>query len=229
MKTIKRIFLAAVLFFAFFQAEAQVTFKPGLRAGANFSHFTKGDYQGTTGTYYDGFEYVPYNSNDQVKFSSKTDFYVGFYGALHLTKYYTLQPEVTYSRQGSKVEWASYNPLPVGATQRHSDQIDISYLSIAIINKFTFTDKFNVHLGPTIDFIVDKNNLALDTTPYNSGYYVTDSDVDLSFVFGFGYNFTKNLGIEARVKKGVIPVLDFDDNHTNVVFSAGLTYTFDLK
>jgi len=29
--------------FAFSHATAQVSFKPGLRAGANFSHFTKGD------------------------------------------------------------------------------------------------------------------------------------------------------------------------------------------
>lgn len=36
-----------IMFFAFFgvmQTKAQVSFRPGLRGGANFSHFTKGDY-----------------------------------------------------------------------------------------------------------------------------------------------------------------------------------------
>ena len=65
---------------------------------------------------------------------------------------------------------------------------------------------------------IDKNN------------FNTDSEVDLAFILGAGYNFTKNFGLEARVKKGVIPVLDYSDgNHSNVVFSFGGTYTFDLK
>lgn len=194
----RRIFIIAMLAF-FGMIQAQVTFKPGLRGGVNFSHFTKGDNY----TYFNGVEYV----DDQKDFSSKTDFYLGFYGALHLTKYYTLQPEVDYTRQGS-----SYNDL-----SGYKTQLDVSYLSFAIANKFTFTDKFNVHLGPTIDFQVDDN-------------FNTDSEVDFAFFLGAGYNFTKNFGIEARVKKGIIPVLDYSNsNHTNVVFSFGATYTFDLK
>lgn len=178
---------------------AQVSFKPGLRAGLNLSHFTKSneDY------YYDSF-----STNQNRDFSSKTDFYVGFYGALHLTKYYTLQPEFDYSRQGSKFK-------DINNTKEIN--LDVSYLSIAIVNKFTFSDKFNVHIGPTIDFQVENN-------------FNTDSEVDLAFILGAGYNFTKNFGLEARVKKGVIPVLDYSDgNHSNVVFSFGGTYTFDLK
>lgn len=190
-----------VLALAFFGiANAQVTFKPGLRGGVNLSHFTKGD-----GVYY----YDDFSSDNNVDFSSKADFYLGFYGALHLSKYYTLQPEIDYSRQGSKVK---VNGV---AGDR---QLDVSYLSIGIANKFTFTDKFNVHVGPTVDFQVEDN-------------FNTESEVDFAFFLGAGYNFTKNFGIEARVKKGILPVLDdYNDNyHTNVVFSFGATYTFDLK
>jgi hypothetical protein len=60
----------------------------------------------------------------------------------------------------------------------------------------------------------------------------TEADVDMGFILGTGYNFTPNFGIEARVKKGIIPVFYSDDdntNHTNVVFSLGATYTFDVK
>lgn len=209
------------------QTHAQVTFKPGLRAGANFSHFTKGsDYDN-----YDNY----YNSNDnRIKFESKTDFYVGFYGALRLTKYYTLQPEINYSRQGSKFSTRNFNYDQYGnsiGSSTMSGQIDVSYLSISVINKFTFSEKFNVHVGPTIDFVVDRNGAFV--TPNNNSYYYYDSDptdVDLAFVAGVGFNFTKNIGIEARVKKGIIPVIDtYDDNHTNVNFSVGATYTFDIK
>lgn len=202
----KKVFI--ITFFALLgitQSQAQVSFKPGIRAGLNFSHFTQGS--GNNGYYYDSNgNYVPNTTTDN--YTPKTDFNVGFYGALHLTKYYTLQPEINYSNQGSYLE--------SGITKT---KIDVSYLSIGVINKFTFTDKFNFHVGPTIDFIVDK-----------ARYLGTESDVDLAFTAGFGYNFTPNFGIEGRIKKGIVPVIyNYGSDHTNVVFQLGITYTFDVK
>lgn len=224
----KKILIVAVFaLIGISNAEAQVTFKPGIRAGANFSHFTKGD----SDFYYEDFSYDPYYNNERrVEFESKTDFYVGFYGALKLTKYYTLQPEVTYSRQGSKFQYNDViynNEMEYGNSIRRSGQLDVSYLSIAVVNKFTFNEKFNIHIGPTLDFVVDKSTNFGNSY---SSYRDVDADVDLAFTAGIGYNFTKNIGLEARVKKGIIPVLDFSDSsHTNVVFSVGATYTFNLK
>jgi hypothetical protein len=208
----KKLFIVAVLcFFGLTQLNAQVSFKPGLRGGANFAHFTKGDFNNNY--YY--YDFDP--AANRTDYKTKTDFYIGLYGALHLTKYYTLQPEINYSRQGSNVEYYD------GSTRR-TTKVDLGYLSVGMINKFTFTDKFNFHLGPTIDFIVDKP-MAIARN--------VDSDVDLAFTAGFGYNFTKNFGIEGRVKKGIISAYYnsnySDGNHTNVVFSVGGTYTFDIK
>ncbi len=198
----KTIIVAVLCLFGFFQSTAQVTFKPGIRGGLNFAHFTKGDSYNSY--YYDNSgNYV--STTTRADYTAKTDFYLGFYGALHLTKYYTLQPEIDYSRQGTKI----------GSS---TDKVDVSYLSLAVVNKFTFTDKFNIQLGPTIDFIVDR-----------SSNFNPNSDVDLAFLLGAGYNFTKQFGLEARIKKGIVPVIDDNSNHTNVVMSLGATYTFDLK
>lgn len=185
-----------VILFAFFgilQTQAQVTFKPGLRGGINFSHFTEGNY----------YEYN--NTSNSDTFNTNTAFYLGFYGALKLSKYYTLQPEIDYSSQGSKYD-----------TTNGNFNLNADYLSFALLNKFTFSNQLNVHFGTTLDFIVSQN-------------FNTESDVDMAFVLGAGYNFTPNFGIEARVKKGIIPVFDSDVYHTNVVFSIGGTYTFDVK
>ncbi|PZX92036.1 PorT family protein [Flavobacterium aquariorum] len=186
------------MIFGALQAQAQVSFKPGFRGGANFSHFTKGN------NYYAD----PYDPNPgipNVHYESKTDFYIGFYGAIKLSKFYTLQPEIDYSGQGSKYRSATNNV-----------DLDVDYLSFEVLNKFTFADRLNVHFGPTLDFVTNKN-------------FDTDTNVDMAFVLGLGFNLTPNFGIEGRVKKGIIPVLDFDENHTNVVFSIGGTYTFDVK
>ena len=100
--------------------------------------------------------------------------------------------------------------------RNRSTNLEVSYLVVGIANKFTF-NKFNVHVGPTIDFLVDEN-------------FSTDADVDLAFFLGAGYDITPNFGIEARIKKGIIPVLDYSDgNHTNVVYSVGAFYKFDVK
>lgn len=191
--------VAIIALLGFTKMEAQVTFKPGLRGGLNLSHFSN-----RNDAYYND-----QNDSNNREFSSKTDFYLGFYGALKLTKYYTLQPEINYSRQGS--EFMLRN---TSSTQRN---LNVSYFGVAAINKFTFNEKFNVHIGPGLDFLIEED-------------FDTDAGADLTFVLGAGYNFTSNFGIEARVKKGIVPVLDYSDgNHTNVVFSLGATYTFDLK
>lgn len=222
----KGIIVALFALFGINQNQAQVTFRPGVRAGLNFAHFTKGDYinGGYTNLYYDPntMQYVSSTATNDYK--SKTDFYVGFYGALHLAKYYTLQPEIDYSNQGSTLNYIDKN-VP------KSTKLGVSYLSIAVINKFTF-NKFNVHLGPAVEFVVDEKNMN------------ADNDVDFTFQLGAGYDITKNFGLEARIKKGIVPAYygnnyngygyngygyNDSDNHTNVVFSVGATYTFDLK
>lgn len=174
----KKIIVLAVCILGFATASAQVTFEPGIRGGVNFSHFTEGD------DYYDYY----YNGNgnyvevsNRKTFSSKTDFYLGFFGALKLSKFYTLQPEVDYTRQGATYEFRDSND------RLREEKLDVSYLSIAVANKFTF-NKFNFHAGPTIDFVVEDN-------------FNTDNEVDFAFFLGAGYNFTDNFGIEARIKR----------------------------
>ncbi len=219
----KKILLVAIAFLAYTQVEAQVTFRPGIRAGVNFSHFTHDDteqlvYNPATGGYID----------QRTEFKSTTDFYAGIYGALKLTRFYTLQPEIDYSRQGAEVSYYDY-----ASKGKREYNIDVDYVSIAVINKFSY-EGFNVHLGPSIDIMVNKSNTSILEDDDDYFYYYNDNtivetDVDFALNFGLGYNFTKSLGIEARVKKGLLPVLDYDDNHTNVVFSAGLTYTINAK
>lgn len=196
----KALFLFAILFGFIFSSSAQSTFKPGFRGGLNVSHFSKGN-----DAYYDD----GYTNNRD--FSSKTDFYIGFFGDLNLTKFYSLQPEINYSRQGSK-----YNYYDETLMRNRSTDLEVSYLAFGVANKFKF-NKFNVHVGPTIEFVVHEN-------------FDTDASVDLAFFLGLGYDFTSSFGVEARIKKGIVPVLDFSDgNHTNVVFSVGAFYKFDVK
>jgi hypothetical protein len=198
----KKVVLVSLLFFAVLAVQAQVTFKPGVRLGANFSQITN------------------------TELGSRTDFYIGGFGALKLSKFYTLQPEITYSRQGGEGDVRVYDNNTGDYTNQNLD-VKLQYLSFCALSKFTFNDSFNVHLGPTFDIIT------------NSDRY-TYNDVDLGVTLGLGYTLPFGLGIEARVKKGLIEAVDtysynYDNSYyydgntgTNLVFSLGLSYSFEV-
>jgi hypothetical protein len=198
----KKTVLFAFFLLSVFSATAQVTLKPGIRAGANFSTLTN------TGL------------------DTKTDFYVGAFAALKLTRFYTMQPEITYSRQGAEgqLRYTDYN----GYADYQNVDIELQYISLALVNKFTLTDNFNVHLGPTFDIIANSPGSL-------------NADVDLGLTAGVGYTLPFGLTIEARVKKGIINTLDeyyydYDYNYndygwgntTNLVFSVGVSYSFSV-
>lgn len=198
----KKIFIAFLFFFGLTQINAQVTFKPGLRAGLNLSKITQSDA------------------------STRTDFYIAGFGELKLTKYYTLQPEISYSKQGGNDVLVEVYNNQTGNYDAFKQDISVDYISFAIVNKFTFNDKFNMHFGPTIDFQTGQNRF-------------TQSDVDLAFLLGLGFNVTKDLSLEARLKKGIIDIYETDyfssnsydvgDYNTNFLFQLGVSYTFDIK
>ena len=139
-----------------------------------------------------------------------------------------MQPEITYTRQGSN-NVKTY----IGYDENGDDiieyrDLEINYVSIAMINKFTFNG-FQVQVGPSIDFRTSDNLIY------------EKSDVDLAFVAGFGYKVPlTGLTIEARVKKGLVDVIDsdyydsnannsdylFGDYNTNVSFQLGVSYAF---
>jgi len=201
----KKLYFLALIFWAAFSS-AQVTFSLGVRGGANFSHFTKGkgvqDY-----LYYNEDTHSYEEVQASYQFSNRTDFYIGFFGNVRLTKFYALQPEFNYSRQGAKVESSGRNDR---------NEYKISYFGTQLINKFYFKN-FNILVGPTIDIAVEKD--------FDASY-----DFDLGITAGAGYDITKNFGVEARVKHGFLHTINnYQGKHANVVFQAGVYYTFNLK
>ena len=113
----KRILIAFLFFFGLTQVNAQVTFKPGLRAGLNLSKITQSDA------------------------STRTDFYIAGFGELKLTKYYTLQPEISYSKQGGNDVLVEIFNNQTGSYDFSKEDISVDYISLAIVNKFTFNNR----------------------------------------------------------------------------------------
>ncbi|KQO34202.1 hypothetical protein ASF10_00315 [Flavobacterium sp. Leaf82] len=204
---------AFVLFIGLITSNAQVTVSPGLRGGLNISDLSN----------------MPGNT------SSKSDFYIGGLVAIKFNKYFTLQPELNYSRQGTDFRLSSLafeNPGDPNFYSRNT-KAEINYLTLGAVGKFHFKGKgFHLLAGPSIDFKTDDNFDKFGTDPVG---------IDLSIIAGLGYTLPNGLTFEARFKQGLIDIYGYDgieyddegyyynDLILNQVFQIGISYTFKVK
>lgn len=203
MKYTNLLFIVAV-FFAVQITQGQVTFKPGLRGGLSFSTISE-----THSAY-------------------KTDFYIGVLGEINISEKYALQPEITYSRQGSNNVGYYFNDNTQTEIVKFRD-LQLGYLSFTLLNKLTFGPGIQIQFGPAVDVLVNDNLDKVET--YN----------DLALISGIAYRLSSGVTIEARLKKGVLDVFDssyyndrndyylFGSYNTNVNFQLGLSYAFGGK
>ncbi len=212
---IKNLSIIALLFLAIGKIQAQVTFKPGIQVGVNLAKMTNTD------------------------LNSKTDFYIGGFGALKLGRIYTLQPELTYSRQGGKGTTGmgvvyTYNPetnSSMNVQETGTVDVSLQYLSAVTINKFNFSESFYALAGPFIDILIAddiKANPKAKEYNFNKG-----DDIDLGIIGGLGYGLKNGIAFEARVKKGLTNAFtnyyDESRDSNNLVFQFGVAYTFGKK
>jgi len=191
--------IAFVLFIGLITSNAQVRVNPGIRGGLNFSTLT--------------------NVEDN---SSKTDFYLGGLVNIKFNKYFSLQPEITYSRQGDEGRYFEDG-------RSYSEKYELNYLTLGAVAKFNFGGKgFHILGGPSLDFKIGDN--YINTNPEN---------FDLAIVGGVGYTLPNGLTFEARIKQGLMDIYGYDgiydgdyyydDVILNQVFQIGISYTFNVR
>ena len=202
----KIILIVFVFYIGIIATQAQVTVSPGIRGGLNLSRLTNIDYNNT-----------------------KSDFYIGGFVNIKFNKYFSLQPELNYSRQGSEGREYAFD-----SNAYRNVNYKLNYVTLGALAKFNFKGSgFHVLAGPSFDFKTDDNFSNYDYSPVN---------FDLAFVGGVGYSLPNGLTFEARIKQGLIDIygydgLNYDDNGDyyyddvilNQVFQIGISYTFKMK
>lgn len=198
----KSLFIAALCIFVFIESQAQISFSPGLRGGANFSKIT------------------------QLESDFKSDFYVGVYGALRLGKLYTLQPELTYSNQGATNIEVYPNLYETTETQSKNETVTISYLSMGLSNKIHFNNQFSFLIGPTLDFQVSKSiytNTDVDFGFVTGINYKLFGNLELDGRFKVGVLDVFRSDYSASNSPHI------HRYNTNLLFQVGLSYTFKTQ
>lgn len=180
----KKLLLALLLLVGISQTYAKEKTRrinPGIRGGWNMSTVT-----GTEGDY-------------------RTNFYLGVQLPIRLAKFYELQPELVYSRQGAD----NINPSLVNYNyDRSGSNLQLDYVDINVINKFHF-GRVNLQVGPGLAIATNSSNKNI--TP-----------IDLTFNFGLGLDITSRLGVEARWMPGVVSINNGADTYYN-----GVQYIYD--
>ena len=179
---------------------AQTEIRPGLRLGFNVASISNTTLDGKIGPN------------------------AGIFVAIQFSEFYTMQPELTYSRQGGK------------STFGNTEDLNIDYLSIGLANKLYVIPNQGLHfiLGPSFDFDFENNIINLINDNNNSEV----TPFDLSIFMGIGYEFDFGLILEARYKQGLLDIDLFDDNFEsefydgegntlNTVFQFGVAYKFN--
>lgn len=164
------------------------------------------------------------NSNlSNTTLENKSDFYIGALVNIPITDYYTLQPEILYSRQGG-----ASNSTEFG-------DVNINYIAITAANKFFVSPNngFHIVLGIGLDLNLG-SDLNLLSNSYDDEFEI--SPVDLTFTGGIGYDFGFGLVLEARYKQGTIStdffgsrdLFEEDGSQLNSVVQLGLAYKFKI-
>lgn len=190
--------ICVALFGSLFISNAQV--RPGIKLGMNTSNL----------------------SNTTLE--DKSDVYVGAFVDIPLANYYTLQPEILYSRQGGR------------SNSNEFRDVNINYIAITAANKFYMSPHKGFHflIGLGLDFNVGGNwNPLFGTT--NDEFDI--SPIDLTFTGGIGYEFGFGLILETRYKQGAIStdflgsrdLFEEDGSQLNGVFQVGMAYKFKIN
>lgn len=153
----KKLFVMAILFVAGSTSMNAQGIDFGVKAGANFSKL-------------DG---------DGIDGDNLTSFHVGALLELNIFENFSLQPEVMYSSQGTKIE---------------DEDIKLDYLSVPVLAKFyLISDKLSLEAGPQFSFLVN------DDVPET---FETKS-FDFAAIGGLGFNVTNNIFVQARYVIGL--------------------------
>lgn len=119
-----------------------------------------------------------------------TSFNAGIYAAFPVGDILSIQPEILYSRKGSKL---TYN--------NNTSEFRLNYIEIPILAKVNVTDELSIHAGPYFAYLVDaqaKTNNNNPTTYNNDNFNKFDGGIAAGLAYDFGI-----VGIGARYSYGL--------------------------
>ena len=183
----------------------------GLKAGYNYATLK--------GNVSDGANFKPYHG-----------YYAGITLEFPLSNLFSLQVEGIYNRRGANITSNTYGKA----------KLNLDYLSLPVLARFNVGKGINLHIGPQLEYRIDKPNFYFDagTDPVTR---VKDDALDIidgAMTVGIAYMTDAGWFFEARWVQGLTSVFEADEtslthidispdyNFKNRTLSVGVAYRF---
>ena len=139
---------------------------------------------------------------------AKLGFYAGGFVNVAVAESFSIQPELVFSLQGAKFD--------------DDAKINMSYLNIPVLARYTTRSGFFGETGPQLGFLMSAKQKGDGGSANVKDYF---KKTDFSWAFGVGYLSQSNIGVNARFNLG-LSKLDEDGEAKvfNRVFQVGLFY-----
>jgi hypothetical protein len=139
---------------------------------------------------------------------AKLGFHLGGLVNVPVTQSFSVQPELVFSAQGVKFDGDA--------------KVNMNYLNIPILAKYTTQSGFFAETGPQLGFLLSAKNKVDGESTNVKDYF---KKTDFSWALGVGYQSQSKIGVNARFNFG-LSKLDEDGEVKmfNRVFQVGLFY-----
>ena len=152
-----------------------------IKAGANFSLYT----------------------SEIAKWEGNVSYNIGIGYEIPLTEKFYIQPELNFYRltadAGKKENWQNQPQITIG------DELRVSIIAIPLIFKYNIFNKFDIELGPQLNYISNISRTRNDGVEKEK----VDSRVnnfDFGITGGLSYNITQKFGANLRYYFGLTEV-----------------------
>jgi len=179
-----------------------------------------------------GYNYATLKGNvsDGANFKSYHGYYAGITLEFPLSNLFSLQVEGIYNRRGANITSNTYGKA----------KLSLDYLSLPVLARFNVGKGINLHIGPQLEYRIDKPNFYFDagTDPVTR---VKDDALDIidgAMTVGIAYMTDAGWFFEARWVQGLTSVFEADEtslthigispdyNFKNRTLSVGVGYRF---
>jgi len=186
----KKIILSlSIIAVATMSANAQIKF--GLKGGMNASNIIGDHNLNASETL----------NQDNLQYTTKIGYNVGAFVNLPIKGKFSLQPEVMYSLQGANYKITSDDGS--GNISTFTGHLNLSYLQVPILAKFTFGHKFYAQTGPQFGFLMSaKDKFTGGSDDVKSSF----QSFDFSWGLGIGYTLPMGVGFDLRYNIGITAI-----------------------
>jgi len=140
----------------------------------------------------------------------KVGFNVGAFADISVSESFSLRPEAVFSLQGAAGEDKS--------------KLNLSYVNIPVLGKYTSEGGFFAETGPQVGFLMSAKVKDDEGSEDIKELY---KGIDFPWAFGVGYNITEAIGVNGRYNLGLSNIFDTDYlTVKNNVIQVGLFYNF---